>query len=223
MNNATYVTAKQVQQEYAISSGALRKWDREGKINTIRSPGGKRLYKWQDIQGLFGKGGSVERRRVCYARVSSEHQKEDLDRQIQDLRSSYPNHEILSDIGSGLNWNRKSFNKILDEAFQGKISEIVISHRDRLCRFGYELVERIFKKLNVKIVVDPENALENDDTKEFSDDLLSIVTVFVARNNGKRSADNRRKRKRDASEKEKNKKIHHDPGEEHEEDSLVSD
>src|SRR4029079_12365060 len=107
MNNATYVTAKQVQKEYAVSSGALRKWDREGKINTIRSPGGKRLYKSQDIQTLFGKGGSVERKKVCYARVSSEHQKEDLDRQIQDLRSSYPNHEIFSDIGSGLNWNRK--------------------------------------------------------------------------------------------------------------------
>lgn len=207
MNKATYVASKHIQKEYDISTAALRKWSNEGKVETIRAPGGKRLYKAQDIQKLFGKGtDGLARKGVCYARVSSEHQREDLERQIQDLQKAYPGHEILSDIGSGLNWKRKAFHAILDRAFQGDLSEIVVTHKDRLCRFGYELLETIFQKLDVKLVVHGQDAPREDSTTELSEDLLSIVTVFVARNNGKRGAENRKRRKRETIEEEKNKR-----------------
>lgn len=222
MNNPTYVTAKKIQKEYDVSTAALRKWSQEGRIETIRAPGGKRLYKAEEIQKLFGKG--LSKKGVCYARVSSEHQRGDLERQIQDLQKAYPGHEIISDIGSGLNWKRKGFNTILDRAFKRDLQEIVVAHKDRLCRFGYELLENIFKKLDVQLVVHSrESTSKEDNTNELAEDLLSIVTVFVARNNGKRSGENRKRRKRERGEEEKNKKIKQASSRESDQDSGVSD
>src|SRR4051812_50217104 len=91
--------------------------------------------------------------KVCYARVSSDHQQGDLERQIADLRQHFPGHEIISDIGSGLNWKRRGFAAILERVHAGAVDEVVVTRKDRLCRFGIELVEWIFEKNGTQLVV----------------------------------------------------------------------
>jgi len=132
---------------------------------------------------------------IIYARVSSVHQQEDLQRQIQDLRTAYPNHTVLSDVGSGLNFKRKGLQTLLERVLRGVVQEVVVMHKDRLCRYGVELLEFVFKETGTKFVVHGQDE-EANDTRELADDLLAITTVFVARHNGRRSAANRRRRKR---------------------------
>jgi predicted site-specific integrase-resolvase len=193
-----YVSGASIRTKYQISPDSLRVWSNKGKIRVIRTPGGKRLYNTHDIKNLFGEESppeQTEREKVCYARVSSDHQKKDLERQIKELKMCYPDYKIISDVGSGINYKRKGFEKLLDSCFKGDIEEIVVTNKDRLCRFGIELLEQIFKKTGVKLVVH-SNSKEEEKTKEeeLAQDLLSLVTIFVARNNGRRAAENRRRR-----------------------------
>jgi predicted site-specific integrase-resolvase len=152
------------------------------------------MYSLDDLHGLFGqpKSNEPEKAKICYARVSSAHQKPDLERQVEDLHKAYPEHEIVQDIGSGLNWKRPGFKALLERVLGGNVDEVVVAHRDRLCRFAFELVEQIFQHYKVKLVV--LNAYASPES-ELSDDLLAITTVFVAKHNGQRSAANRKKRK----------------------------
>jgi len=177
-----------------VHISTLRKWEKEEKIEAIRAPRGKRLYSVESLDKLF----HVETRKkekVCYARVSSAKQKEDLERQVESLKTKYPEHRIIQDIGSGLNWKRKGFTSILESVYIRDISEVVVLHKDRLCRFGIELVEFIFEKAGCKLLVYNKNDHhETTAEQELAEDLLSIVTVFVARNNGKRAAIHRKDR-----------------------------
>ena len=121
-----------------------------------------------------------------YCRVSTRGQKEDLERQIKLFRSKYPNHEIISDYGSGINFKRKGFNSILDSSIQGNIKEVVVTHRDRICRFGFELIEKIILQHGKgKILV--LNQQETSPQEELVNDLMSIITVFSSRIYGLRS------------------------------------
>jgi predicted site-specific integrase-resolvase len=160
-----------------------------------------------EIETLFQVKRNGEKRRICYARVSSAHQIEDLERQVEDLRRKYPNYEIIQDIGSGLNWHRKGFEKMMKDVMDGKIEEIVCTHKDRLCRFGFELVEMIFQKFGVSLVVLNVNKTRSQDyQQELAEDLLAVVNVFVAKNNGKRASENRKRRKREEEEKASKKR-----------------
>lgn len=144
-----YVSATKIQERFGVSSSSLRRWEKDGRVNTIRTPGRFRLYDIGDVEHLFQQEKSTpepEKEKICYARVSSDHQKKDLERQIEDLKTKYPNHKIIKDIGSGLNYKRKGFLALLERVYEGNVSEVVCSHKDRLCRYGFELVEFIFKK-----------------------------------------------------------------------------
>src|SRR6185369_6726236 len=116
-NEERYVRATNIRKVYDVSYVTLRRWAEDGKIR-FKEGGGKRLYCINDIKKLYNGGKDPEeergRTRVCYARVSSAHQKEDLERQIEQLKKGYPSHEIIQDIGSGLNWHRKGFVTLLD-------------------------------------------------------------------------------------------------------------
>jgi len=197
MSTIKYRGAQEVQKTYKISSETLRRWNNQGKISSIRTPGGNRLYSVVDVEKIFGNQERInEKKKICYARVSSEKQKEDLDRQCEYLRQKCPDHELVKDIGSGLNWKRKGFTSILERSYQRDIEEVVVTHKDRLCRFAFELVEWIFSKHDTKIVVLGSD-INVDDTEsgELAEDLLSIVTIFTARHNGLRSAENRKRRR----------------------------
>jgi len=198
--NEQYVSPYHITNKFDINSNTLRTWANEGKIRCIRTNQGKgkRLYHYEDIKTIFGiEPTTILKQKICYARVSSDHQKEDLVRQIDLLKQKYPSYEIISDIGSGLNWKRKGFMSILERVHNNEIEEVVVAYKDRLCRFGFEIIEWLFEKTNTKIVV--LNNFENkheDLNRELADDLLSITTVFVARNNGIRSGINRKERQR---------------------------
>lgn len=185
--NEKYLQTREVCEMLGISDKTLIRWDKEGKIKCIRTKGGHRRYLLSDITGAGSETKTQNiKRKICYCRVSSYGQKSDLETQKEYLASKYPDHEIVSDIGSGLNFNRKGFNTILESAIRGNIEEVVVSHRDRLCRFGFDLIERIIATWsNGKIVVLDKG--ETSPEKELVDDLISIVTVFSARIYGLRS------------------------------------
>jgi predicted site-specific integrase-resolvase len=109
---------------------------------------------------------------------------------------------IVSETASGVNWSRKKFNATLDRVLEGIVSEVVVVHKDRLCRFGYELIAKIFDKFYVKLVVHSQDEDTEEPNRELEQDFMSLVTVFVAKNNGKRAAENRRVRKREAEQEE---------------------
>lgn len=188
---------------YGVSRETLRRWNGEGRLAAVRMPGGKHLYRVADVECIFGVDESDRRRKrigIVYARVNgSEHQRGDLERQKADLLAARPGYELVEDVGSGLNWNRRGLRSILERTYAGEVEEVVVAHRDRLARFGVEPVEWVFSKHGVSLVVlgeEDRTGADGDHTRELADDLLSVVTVFVAKHNGMRSAQNRRKRAR---------------------------
>ena len=167
-----------------IDPSTLRKWDREGKIRCVRLQNNFRRVPESEINRILGI--QDERSSYIYARVSSGGQKGDLDRQIEKLRVSSPESEVISDIRSGMGFNRKGFLKLLDLIEKDKVSVIYITHKDRLARFGYDLVEKICEMHGTRIVtVDSEELLTAHE--ELSRDLISIITSFSARLYGLRS------------------------------------
>ena len=205
--NIRYVSSKTIKQTFEVSVNSLRRWSESGKIRYVHtSEGGlrkgNRLYCIQDVNKMFGINRSpLSKITALYARVSSSHQKEDLDRQIKFLNEKYPTARMFQDIGSGINWKRPGLLSLLEEIHKGNVGSVVVSYKDRLCRFGSELLEWFFEKNNVKLVVLNSSVDPKDPTKELADDLLAITTVFVARNNGLRAGRNNRFRKRKESKK----------------------
>lgn len=129
---------------------------------------------------------NIQKRKIIYGRVSSNGQKDDLDRQVEVLQNTYPSYELITDIGSGVNLNRKGLRKIIDMSIRGEIDEIVVVHKDRLCRFGYELIEDLIKKYSngkITIINKPEN---KEPQEELVEDVLQIMNIFVAKMNGLR-------------------------------------
>ena len=208
---AEYVSPASVKRVFGISRATLRSWAETGKIQAVRvgDKDGRRLYSRADVEKAFPgyrasaanhdrSDARVQRARICYARVSSAKQRADLDPQIETLRAAYPTHEVVSDIGSGLNWHRKGLLAVLDRAMGGTVEEVVVAHKDRLCRLAYELVEHVLRTPGCRLVV-LDRGIDTraggpDDADELRDDLLAVVTYFVASNNGKRAAAHRRER-----------------------------
>lgn len=190
-----FVTSKAIRKQYDISYSTLRQWAIDGKVQYRQLPGGKRLYEASGIASLVGcpTENVREKEKIVYTRVSSSHQKEDLDRQVVHLQSVYPEHRLIKDIGSGINFRRKGLLTLLELVFKRRVSEVVVAHRDRLCRIGFDLMEHIFKEHDVKLVV--QSREEGAARDELAEDLLSIVNVFVAKHNGQRAALNRKRRR----------------------------
>jgi putative resolvase len=203
-----FVGAKVIKKYYDINEKTLRSWASRGKLRHVRYEGeeGKRLYDFEHLRELLGdKDEETKEERVqciAYARVSSTHQQPDLERQRQDLQEAYPDHELISDIGSGLNFKRKGLTALLERVLAGLVKEVVVMHKDRLCRFGSELLELVFKQSGTKFLVHCPPDGGEEDTRELADDLLAVTTVFVARHNGLRSGKNRRRRIADAATEE---------------------
>ena len=197
MNNEHYIPPLMLTKQFNVTSGTLRKWAEDGKIRYLRPNGnGRRLYHSEDVKKVFGFAeDTCIKQTICYARVSSNHQKEDLERQVKLLSTEYPGAKIIKDIGSGLNWKRPGLNALLEHIYKGDVKEVVVTYKDRLCRFGSEILEWIFKKSDVKLLVLSTSCDQKDISRELSDDLLAITTVFVARNNGLRAGHFRRERK----------------------------
>ena len=189
-----YSTPKETSKILKVSPQTLKRWERDGLIKTFRTPGGKRMY---NVKQYLINNNLIEnehqtkktKQNICYCRVSSQSQHDDLERQIKYMTKQYPNYTIIKDIGSGLNFKRKGLNTIIDLAINDELDEVVIAYKDRLARFGYDLIERLINKYSSgKIIV------LNDCTKspqdELTNDLVSIMNVFSAKLNGMRKYKN---------------------------------
>lgn len=182
----TYINTKKAREILSITAVTLRKWNKEGRISAIRTPSGQRMYNKKDVFNILGIDiPYIEKKKVIYCRVSSKKQKDDLDRQVDFLREKYPLHTVITDIASGINWKRKGLTTILELTMSRSISEIVVSHRDRLCRFGFELLETIFKINDVKLIV-LNNENGESSRSDLADDILSIIHIYSCKEMGKR-------------------------------------
>ncbi len=180
-----YISGSKVKELFNVSDWTLRHWADTGKIKSLRTPGGQRRYDISSFDKSRRTPRTEDNRKIiCYARVSSRGQKDDLQRQIRFLEQHCPDGIIITDIASGINWKRKGLASILELAVQGDIREVVVAARDRLCRFAFDLLERMLALHDVSItVLDSEGCSPE---QELSDDLLSIVQIFCCRRNGKR-------------------------------------
>lgn len=182
-----YVPLRTAAKHYNVNKQTIAAWAERGDIEYIELPSGHRRFKIRGDGNVVDapKGEKKEKLKVCYCRVSSHGQKEDLERQIEYMRSKYEGWLVYSDIGSGLNWKRQSLKTLLRQCLQGDISHVCVAHKDRLARFGYEIIEYIMGQCGVKLLCDHEDAHTSKE-QELVDDILSIVTVFSARIHGQR-------------------------------------
>lgn len=177
----SHVPLRKAAEVTGLHPNTLRKYADQGKIPVFRLPNGARRF---DVSGFVG---AVERT-VCYCRVSTPKQKADLDRQAAYLAERYPDSEVVRDIGSGLNFKRKGLRSILERAMRGERLTVVVSYRDRLARFGFELVEWLIVRSGGQVVV--LHQLDTSPTAELVADLMAVVTVFSSRLHGLRSYKN---------------------------------
>jgi putative resolvase len=177
-----------------VHADTPRRWEREGKIKPRRTSGNLRRYDIADIRpDLIHAAPTASRKTVAYARVSSHDQKEDLERQKQVLESYCAaqgwTFVLVADLGSGMNSRKRGLQKLLNQIIAGDVGRIVLNHKDRLLRFGAELVFAICEIKNVEIVI----LNQGEDTsfeQDLAQDVLEIITVFSARLYGARSKKN---------------------------------
>ena len=184
-----WVPSRKASEIFNVTPNTLRRWCDNNTIEFKRNPSGQRLYKIlipSDISKCEQPESSYKRinTKYIYCRVSSGKQKEDLNRQCQFLSDKYQNHNIIKDIGSGLNYKRKGLLRLLDEVFRGGVEEVVVFSKDRLCRFGFELIEWLLSRHNAKIVVYEQSNKSTE--QQFTEDILAILQVFACRWNGSR-------------------------------------
>ena len=182
----TYVSGSKVSKQLGVSLSSLRAWEAQGKIDAIRTCGGHRKYNltaFLEKAKNNNKKTGTDRYDVVYCRVSSAKQSDDLQRQVEHMRTQFPRHRVITDVGSGINFKRKGLRTLLDEAQRGRLRQVVVAHRDRLCRFAFDLVEWIITQGGATLLV--QNG-KQDLQHEFSEDLMAIVHVFSCRFNGLR-------------------------------------
>lgn len=167
-----------------VSVKTLQRWDNEGKLKAFRSASDRRYYTHKQYVDYMGESNTKHGRTIIYTRVSSNGQKDDLKNQVDFLRQ-YANgagliiDDVFEDVGSGLNYNRKKWNKLLEDCMLGDVSKIIIAHKDRFIRFGFEWFEKFLKANGVEIVVVNNERLSPQE--ELVQDIISILHVFSCR------------------------------------------
>jgi predicted site-specific integrase-resolvase len=180
MDECKYVKLSEAAKFYNTSIRTIYRWKDTNRISYIISPSGQYLYGITEISV-----NETKRTKVIYIRVSSSKQKDDLQRQKDYAIKQFPFHKIISDVGSGLNFKRTGLRKLLKMVFSGSIEEIVITSKDRLCRFGYDLIEWLCSENSTKILVlDRDQNMSKE--SEFVRDVLSIIQIYTCKWNGSR-------------------------------------
>ncbi|MCU0544259.1 MAG: IS607 family transposase [Oscillatoriaceae cyanobacterium Prado104] len=177
-----FVPLRKAVEALGLHPNTLRKYADEGKIKSIKNAAGQRLFDTESF--IRGDRDAVGVTIVCYCRVSSYKQRDALERQVAYMLQIYPDSEIIRDIGSGINFKRKGLQAILDRLLRGDKFTLAVACRDRLARFGFELIQYMVEKNGGKIVVLDQTVY--CPTTELTQDLLSILHVFSCRMHGLR-------------------------------------
>lgn len=186
------VSISEAAKALGVTPLTLRRWDDTGRLKPdFVTSGGRRRYDLTKLRpDLHRAPGPADRKTVAYARVSSHDQKPDLERQAQLLEAYCAaqgwTFEVVTDLGSGMNYRKKGLKRLLDDIVEGRVARIVITHKDRLLRFGAELVFAICEAKGVEVVI----LNQGEDTsfeEDLARDVLEIITVFSARLYGARS------------------------------------
>lgn len=184
------VTINEAAKLLGVSADTLRRWEEEGKIDSERTKGGHRRYDVASLLEREEKQGST----ICYARVSTRPQKADLERQAAVLGAYCERmgweYEVIKDLGSGLNYNNKGLLKLLNLITAGSVKRLVITHKDRLMRFGSELVFSLCETFGTEVIM-INKSTETTPEEDLAQDVLEIITVFSARLYGMRSHQNK--------------------------------
>lgn len=189
------MSIKEASAELGVSQGTLRRWEREGKIQPERTQGGTRRYSMAILRPYLIKQGKISKQTICYARVSSHDQKDDLVRQKQMLEMYCASQDwqfkIISDLGSGMNYRKCGLKKLLSMIINEEINRLVLTHKDRLLRFGAELIFTICEEKNIDVIIINQGD-ESTFEEELAKDVLEIITVFSAKLYGSRSHKNQK-------------------------------
>ncbi len=185
------LTIKQAGDLLGVTTKTLRRWEKAGQMKSNRTKGGHRRYSVSDLIG----GKKENAITVCYSRVSSHDQKDDLKRQSIVLESYAASKgfvfEMIEDLGSGMNYKKKGLNRLIKMICTGTVDRLIITHKDRLLRFGSELIFSLCEIFGTEVVIinkSADSTYEEDLTK----DVLEIITVFSARLYGSRSHKNKK-------------------------------
>lgn len=179
-----YVPPRVAAARLGVSTKTLERWLAEGKIEGIFTQGGQRRYNLDSVIPVR-RGNSTDSRAILlYARVSSRSQKSDLSQQVNFLKSRYPDAEIITDIGSGLNFKRKGLQTLLDRVLTNTCKLVVVAHKDRLCRFGFDIIAWLCNRQQTEILVLNQKNLSSE--REIIEDILAIIHVLSFRLHGLR-------------------------------------
>ena len=178
-----------------VTIQTLRNWDKQGLLKPDElTKGGERRYKLETLKNI--KFNSDNLKTIAYARVSSLEQKDDLIRQVQILEMYCSkqgfNYEVIQDLGSGMNYYKKGLTKLLNLVLDGQVKRLVLTHKDRLLRFGAELVFSICEAKGVEVIIINKGDENPKFEEELAKDVLEIITVFSARLYGARSKKNKK-------------------------------
>ena len=202
-----YITGKEATEKLGVHQRTLYQWDKKGWIETIRTDGNKRLYnvdkylkekKYNNdvdcIKNLDNIDNIKGKLKISYVRVSSQGQKDDLERQKKQMKELYPEHIMIEDIGSGVNLNKRGIRKIINLAIDGRIEELVVAYKDRLARFGYELIEDLITTYSKGKIIVINKKKDIKAEEELAYDVIQIMNVFTAKMNGLRKYNKKTKR-----------------------------
>ena len=194
-NNTQYISIREASLLTGINPQTLRKMGDENKIKCYKTLTGQRKFDKNYLEKMCNCSSNDdqivenEKQNFIYARVSSKKQVDDLTRQIEFIKQSRPEYASyisITDIASGINFNRKGLGEILDASLRGSLGEVIIAHRDRLSRFGFDLIKLIIEKKGGKITVLDDQQNKSSE-QELSEDLLSIIHIYSCRQMGRRS------------------------------------
>jgi predicted site-specific integrase-resolvase len=177
-----FLPSRKAVEVLGVAANTLRALEGKGEIEVIRISGQRKYNVKKFVED--NKINSKTKHRIIYCRVSSRKQAADLERQVTFLTDLYPEHEIIQEIASGINDERKGIQKILEYAVRGELEEVVVTYRDRLARFGFNIIKQVIELSGAKLLVHNQSELSPDE--ELASDLVSIITVYGAKIHGSR-------------------------------------
>ena len=186
-----YYSINEFSKILGVSAQTLRNWDSNGKLHPHHtSSNGYRYYSHEQLNQVMNIKPNLDRVVIGYCRVSSNKQKDDLQRQIENMRlyltAQGKPFEIISDIGSGINYKKKGLKELIKRISQNNVEKVVVLYKDRLLRFGFELVEYMASLYNCDIEI--VDNTEKSEQQELIEDLVQIITVFSCKFQGKRAS-----------------------------------